>query len=847
MSGNYLERFLDRCMGVVETPTGFKCHCPNPNHGSDGKDSSPSLRITVGENGTILIQCRVGCPTEEVLKALGLNFSHLYPSPEEAPETPKVSRGFQGVSEEEVKLRDRVYRDLLNLLTLSHEDKLGLVNRGLSDQEIQLGGYKSLRNVDRFSVRSKLLDKYSEETLNTVPGLQNEIPESCVGLVIPVRGLNQKIVALKVRRKHDPKYVYFSSSDVPCGAPAHIPPGTTLRSLHPEVLRVTEGELKAHIAAHKTKTPTVGIAGSGAWDQVLPVLYHLKPEKVLLAPDGDFRTKLGVALNLLDLSEAVQDMGFELGLEEWDPVFKGVDDALKAGADITTTWGDAARKRIKSAWKTLAGLGDEDQGNSSLEDRKPCEFPVDVFPQKIKEYVSCAANQLQSPPDWISTGILVAVGRALGTTRSILLADGYEEYGNLYAIIVGPPGTLKSTSMEYAMSPIYRRQKRLNDKYMKEKAAREIFLKEEKLAKQSGEYPPAYVPPPGILEHIYMDNFTNEALVKRLHTNGTVRRKDTAVVIVSDEVRGFLLDFNAYRGGKGSDKQFYLKAWGLKSHKGDRMDDEKFVAVDKPFVSIFGGIQPDVLPCLETDKNMEDGFLHRLLFSFPQVNHVFCQPEETPRPTKNGGGEVSKLQKAKEEYEAAIYRLLLGCKKNQDGSAVALEFTEEGWKAWLAWQKKHAEETEKSPPSFRGVMAKQRAHMGRFCLILHMLRATCGEVGTFDETGKYLLDDGQVDEVTVERASKLVDYFISHYRDVARAFSFGPEDRKVEELVDLALDKHQGKISLRDIYKHRMFGCKGKKDAENLCKLAEDRNLGYLCNVNEKRVFHAYPKKKVKV
>jgi hypothetical protein len=66
----------------------------------------------------------------------------------------------------------------------------------------------------------------------------------------------------------------------------------------------------------------------------------------------------------------------------------------------------------------------------------------------------------------------------------------------------------------------------------------------------------------------------------------------------------------------------------------------------------------------------------------------------------------------------------------------------------------------------------------------------------------------------------------------------------VEELVDLALDKHQGKISLRDIYKHRMFGCKGKKDAENLCKLAEDRNLGYLCNVNEKRVFHAYPKKK---
>ena len=42
-------------------------------------DKSPSLAIRELEDGRILIRCFAGCPTSDVLAAIGLEFSDLYP------------------------------------------------------------------------------------------------------------------------------------------------------------------------------------------------------------------------------------------------------------------------------------------------------------------------------------------------------------------------------------------------------------------------------------------------------------------------------------------------------------------------------------------------------------------------------------------------------------------------------------------------------------------------------------------------------------------------------------------------------------------------------------------------
>lgn len=64
---DYLAKFDE----VEEERDGFLVHCPAHT------DSKPSLRVTVSDAGKVLLRCRAGCETKEVLKAQGLSFRDL--------------------------------------------------------------------------------------------------------------------------------------------------------------------------------------------------------------------------------------------------------------------------------------------------------------------------------------------------------------------------------------------------------------------------------------------------------------------------------------------------------------------------------------------------------------------------------------------------------------------------------------------------------------------------------------------------------------------------------------------------------------------------------------------------
>ena len=87
------------------------------------------------------------------------------------------------------------------------------------------------------------------------------------------------------------------------------------------------------------------------------------------------------------------------------------------------------------------------------------------------------------------------------------------------------------------------------------------------------------------------------------------------MLIIRDELSAWIKSFNQYKGGKGADKQFFLSAWSGEPLAVDRQGKDP-VLVPHPFLSVVGCIPPDVLPDLDED-NREDGFLHRLLFVYP--------------------------------------------------------------------------------------------------------------------------------------------------------------------------------------------------------------------------------------
>jgi putative DNA primase/helicase len=66
-----LADLLARLDDVEETPDGWLVHCPAHN------DSKQSLRLAVSDSGKVVVKCRAGCQTADVVKALGLTMRDL--------------------------------------------------------------------------------------------------------------------------------------------------------------------------------------------------------------------------------------------------------------------------------------------------------------------------------------------------------------------------------------------------------------------------------------------------------------------------------------------------------------------------------------------------------------------------------------------------------------------------------------------------------------------------------------------------------------------------------------------------------------------------------------------------
>lgn len=73
-----LSRRIDPVLAGLEAvrgtgPNGWTARCPSHD------DRKPSLSVTEGEDGRVLIKCHAGCPTELIVQFLGLEMSDLTP------------------------------------------------------------------------------------------------------------------------------------------------------------------------------------------------------------------------------------------------------------------------------------------------------------------------------------------------------------------------------------------------------------------------------------------------------------------------------------------------------------------------------------------------------------------------------------------------------------------------------------------------------------------------------------------------------------------------------------------------------------------------------------------------
>ena len=315
----------------------------------------------------------------------------------------------------DVDTRHLVYMTLLSACGLSQEHAAGLMARGLTPEDIVARGYASLpRTAQERAAVVALARKALGGTLPAdVPGLHHGKLPDLDGVLIPVRDAQGRIAALKVRRDgaRDPRYLWLSSGSAGGASPgslAHAPVGSMgMLDVAPiRICRITEGPLKADVAAALSGVVTLAIPGASAIRTALPLLQALQPTVIRLAWDADARTNLHVAGGLEMAAHLLRTEmpGAELELETWatDPAThepKGLDDALSAGATLTAHAGQAA-------WSALVDI---------LHDSGRTPRPETIALAGMADAEDLTAAQ--------HTGDAMSDGGMMGGTLETLLAD----------------------------------------------------------------------------------------------------------------------------------------------------------------------------------------------------------------------------------------------------------------------------------------------------------------------------------------------------------------------------------------------------------------------------------------
>jgi len=322
-----MDHILSRLSGVVHTSEShWRSLCPVH------ADTEPSLSISQGKGGRVLLHCHAGCSLDAILRKMGLSYEDLWC----AGYGP--TRAFIAADRE---LRHGVYRTLIEGLSLSPTHRAELQARGLLLDQIEKNQYRTLE-FPQTAHALVLVDEIWGDRVFSVPGfLAPRRLSLSEGLLIPVRDRHGSIQACQVRTgQPGSKYRWLSSSNASSGAPVHVPIGVAQAVM--EVLRVTEGALKADVAWALSGVPTIGVAGVGAWRSALPLIKELCPDEVHLAFDHD-----SPGCNAtLDLCVALGDLGIPSCLLQWLEQWKGIDDALLAGAEVGPVSSSSRRPEV---------------------------------------------------------------------------------------------------------------------------------------------------------------------------------------------------------------------------------------------------------------------------------------------------------------------------------------------------------------------------------------------------------------------------------------------------------------------------------------------------------------------
>ncbi len=549
-----IELVLPKLRGVRRVGSGWMATCPAH------EDKRPSLAVSEGNDGRILLKCFAGCSVDSICAALGVEKFRLFPERGNG-----YRRGVQPPASSNAKPACKVYptvceaiqdfewqRERKRAASWTYHDANGQPAGAVIRWDTATG--KDIRPVSRKGTGWIIGAMPAPRPLYRLPELRDTD-----GRMYVVEG-EKCVEALRT-----------------IGLPATTSAGGSN-------------------AAHKSDwSPVAGKecvilpdndnAGQHYADDVAGILATLDPPATVrvvqlpnLPPGGD----------VVEHIEARRAAGLD-------------DDAIRAELE----------RLVDAAEPT-----ELDRSAPAVEPWRP--LPVNALPEPVRAFVSETAAALGCDPVYIALPALAAVASCIGTTRDIELKGSWREPAILWAVLIARSGSLKSPALDAALEPLRHVQGRAIaehesavETYKAERLEYEVMLTRWKRdrAKGGGGEPPMEPEIPLPVRYIVSD-ITLEALAPLLEAN------PRGVLLARDELSAWVQSFNQYKRGKGGDAGGWLELHRAGTLCVDRKASGT-IFIHRPAVSVCGTIQPGVAARVFSSEYIEAGLVARLLVARP--------------------------------------------------------------------------------------------------------------------------------------------------------------------------------------------------------------------------------------
>jgi putative DNA primase/helicase len=273
-------------------------------------------------------------------------------------------------------------------------------------------------------------------------------------------------------------------------------------------------------------------------------------------------------------------------------------------------------------------------------------FDPELLPESLRKWVTDIAHRMQCPPDFTAVGAVVGISSLIGA-RAVVAPkerDDFTVVPNLWGLIVGRPGVMKSPALGEVLKPLHALEKAERERWGS--AYREWQLdnkvaelaaqhNEKKAMKTAHEDPvkarallvPVDLAAKPVLRRYVVIDATYEKLGEILEEN------PWGLLCYRDEIHGLLCSMD--RTGQEGARGFYLQAYdGNQSYDWSRITrGDHFI--ERTCLAMLGSTQPGKVQSYVREAVSggvgDDGLLQRFgLVVWPDVKREFTRVDQPP-------------------------------------------------------------------------------------------------------------------------------------------------------------------------------------------------------------------------